>query len=394
VIFRRRHTANYTTISNLLFDDNRLAADEIGILAYLLSRPHDWEVRRPALQRRWGIGREAMRRIMFSWIKYGWCHPSRTRLPNGTFYVLYDIRDLPGPELTDEEVRRALSLESSEATLDDAAVKSAPEEVSEIDSPGTGQPYLADPSPANPATAKPPPAYIDKPNTDSPRTDSPRPESDQKSERERERGREKHALNLAEFKRRWPTAASDDQARIDEAWFALSLEEGQAALAGVVAFLDKLKADKRSTVPAGWKYLREKRWTLLAVPKAATSSGEAAPDSGPFEIKSDQARAIQAVYAIARTRPLVVNGRVIYPKPLSAQLLAFAQLPPQDEWIWIEDRQQTAAWSSFLAAHVAGGRPQLVTTRGTGANVRNGFFAPWPWPPRKDGTISSAGEAA
>jgi hypothetical protein len=391
VIFRRRHTANYTTISNLLFDDDRLAADEIGILAYLLSRPHDWEVRRPALQRRWGIGREAMRRIMMSWIKYGWCHPTKTRLPNGTFYVLYDIRDLPGPELTDEEVRRALSLESSEATSDESAVNSVGEKVSEIDNPGTAQPHLADPSPANPATAKPPPANIDKPNTDSPRTDPPRPESDQKPERGRERGREKHALSLAEFKRRWPTAASDDQARIDEAWFALSVDEGLAALAGIVAFLEKLKADKRSAVPAGWKYLREKRWTLL---QAATLSGDAPSVAGPIELGSDPARAIQAVHAIARTRPLVSNGRVLYPKPITAQLLAFAKAPPQDEWIWIEDRQQIAAWSNFLSAHILGARPQLVTTRGVGADARSGCFAPWPWPPRKDGTIGEKGEAA
>src|SRR5262249_10309106 len=98
MIIRRRHTKNFTTISNDLFDDERLAADEVGILAYLLSRPHDWEVRRGALQRRWGIGREAMKRIVTNWIKTGWCWPVRSRAPNGTTFVIYDIRDLPGAE--------------------------------------------------------------------------------------------------------------------------------------------------------------------------------------------------------------------------------------------------------------------------------------------------------
>jgi hypothetical protein len=129
-------------------------------------------------------------------------------------------------------------------------------------------------------------------------------------------------------------------------------------------------------------------------PTAALVEPGAAPSAGPFELSTDPARAIQTVYAIARTRPFVSNGRVIYSKPLTAQLLAFAQAPPQGEWIWIEDRQQIAAWSSFLSAHIAGGRPQLLTTRGVGADARSGFLAPWPWPPRKDGTISNAGEAA
>jgi hypothetical protein len=43
----------------------------------------------------------------------------KDRLPNGTFYMIYEIRDEPGPTLTDEEVRRALSLVSSEAASDE-----------------------------------------------------------------------------------------------------------------------------------------------------------------------------------------------------------------------------------------------------------------------------------
>jgi len=145
MIFRRQHTANFTTISNRLFDDTRLKADEVGILAYLLSRPHDWEVRRPALQRRWGIGREAMKRIMWNWIKTGWCLPVRSHAPNGTTFVIYDIRDMPGAEMTDDEVRNALSLVSSEAVADGSEVIHTPEGygVSETGDPPTGYPSLA-----------------------------------------------------------------------------------------------------------------------------------------------------------------------------------------------------------------------------------------------------------
>jgi hypothetical protein len=99
-------------------------------------------------------------------------------------------------------------------------------------------------------------------------------------------------------------------------------------------------------------------------PDAKPPDQSAAPASGPIELASDPARAVHTVYAIARTRPFISNGRMIYPKPITPQLLAFAQAPPQSEWVWIEGRQQTAAWASFLGAHVTGARPQLVTTRG------------------------------
>jgi hypothetical protein len=122
MIIRRRHTADFTTIGNALFEDQRLAADEVGINAYLLSRPHNWEVRRPALMRRWRIGREAMKRIITNLIRTGWWRAEKTRLGNGTFYIVYEIRDECGPTLTDDQVRAALSLVSSEAA---AAERSA-----------------------------------------------------------------------------------------------------------------------------------------------------------------------------------------------------------------------------------------------------------------------------
>lgn len=148
MIIRRKHTANYTTIGNELFNDERLAADEVGILAFLLSRPNDWEVRRPALMRRWNVGRDAMKRIMTSWMKSGWCRAEKTRLANGTFHIVYEIRDQPGPTLSDEEVRRALSLVSSEAADGRSDDSHGPAEGSghppSTDPPPTGQPGVAD----------------------------------------------------------------------------------------------------------------------------------------------------------------------------------------------------------------------------------------------------------
>src|ERR1700680_3361665 len=118
MIIRRRHTANFTTIGNHLFEDERLAADEVGVLAYLLSRPHDWEIRRPALLKRWSFGRESLRRIIRNLVRYGYCRAERKRREDGTTFMIYEIRDEPGPELTEDEAKRALALESSAATRD------------------------------------------------------------------------------------------------------------------------------------------------------------------------------------------------------------------------------------------------------------------------------------
>jgi hypothetical protein len=121
MIIRRRRTANFTVIGNELFDDERLEADEVGILAYLRSRPDKWEVRRPALMRRWRMGVVAMRRVTHNLLRTGWIEALRLRRRDGTSYVLYVVKDQPGPELSEEAIKQALSLESSEAAeLDDA----------------------------------------------------------------------------------------------------------------------------------------------------------------------------------------------------------------------------------------------------------------------------------
>jgi hypothetical protein len=182
MIIRRRHTANFTTISNVVFDDDRLLADEVGILGYLLSRPRDWEVRRPALQRRWGIGRDAMRRILTNLVRCGWCRPTLTRLGNGTYFMIYEIHDQPGATLSEEEVRRALSEVATE-NVDESRFQRGDDEALQVDQRPTGNPYGESGSPAppltpqpstgHPSTARAQGATIDITNKDSPKTDLP-----------------------------------------------------------------------------------------------------------------------------------------------------------------------------------------------------------------------------
>ena len=371
MILRRRHTKDFTTIGNALFDDERLEADELGILAYLLSRPHNWEVRRPALIRRFRLGPVTMKRIVRNLMSTGWCQAKKVRLKSGRFCILYDICDEPGKALSDDEIREALSLVSSEASADDSAHE-MPE--NEADCPRHHPP--SDQGVVDQGVVHH--LVVDEgwPIRDITNTDLPKNDSYQKIEREREREREKHALNLAEFKRRWPTAASDDQATIDAAWFDLSPQDGDEALAGIVPFLENLKRDRRTHVPAGWKYLRQRRWTLLAPAKTQ------APPSG-YPRDSVEAKALAVLHDIVGTGDFFRkvhrrrDGTVSYPKPITPQLAALALAGPQADWVALT-RPQAAAWETLFRETVT------VQVR---KRLKEDDRAPWPWPPSVDGKI-------
>lgn len=365
-IIKRRYTANYTTIGNELFEDERLAADEVGILAYLRSRPHDWEVRRPALQRRWNMGRDAMKRVVWSLVRTGWCVARKERLPNGTFHIVYEIRDEPGPTLTDEEVRRALSLVSSEAAPDDdSGVTIAPEGPPDTGEPPTGDPSLADPSPDNPSLA-----YKSLQNKDLPRTDST-----QKPEREGAREREKHGLNLARFKQRWPTAANDDQDRIDNAWWKLSNEEGETALDGIVPFLEAQKKFHRKHTPAGFTYLEQRRWTLLEQGKPLSEV------PSQFAADSPEGRALAVLFDIAGkgeffSKFVLRHGVVYWRAEITPQLLTLADLPPRSEWRERATSRGAGSWNGFIGPVLG----DLQWSR-----LTEGAIVPMPFQPLKEG---------
>jgi len=114
-----------------------------------------------------------------------------------------------------------------------------------------------------------------------------------------------------------------------------------------------------------------------------------------FDVESREGKAILAMYAVARSRPFETRGCVVYAREVTPQILKFADAGASSSWQWIEDRQQIGAWSSFLSDNVVGARPPLIVERGLGDAKRSGIFAPWPWPPRKDGNLSSeTGDAA
>jgi len=242
MIIRRKHTANFTTIGNALFNDERLAPDEVGILAYLLSRPHDWEVRRPALARRWRIGRDAIKRIMLNLIVCGWVVAKQTRLPNGTFHTIYEVRDEPGPSISLEEAKAATSLVSSDADpsesddSDDAAGDACePERVN--DPPDTGQPDAGQPDTANPSWS-----YKSLQKTDSVKTESPN-----------------GARAFSDVSSAWPKDHILSDVAAAAAFAGLIDQEKSACIDGISHYLTDCREQNRKVCDLT-TYIREKRW--------------------------------------------------------------------------------------------------------------------------------------
>lgn len=279
MIIRRKHTANFTTIGNVLFEDERLEADEVGILAYLLSRPDNWEVRRPALMRRWRVGRDSIKRIVLSLIRCGWIVARKTRLSNGTFLVIYEVRDEPGPELTVDEARAATSLVSSDAGPGEPADEEGPEESgpdegekSGTDPPTENPSWSADFQPSTtglPATAgqhrqtRRGPLKEESINPDSTKTESP-----------------KRARAFDDVKALWPTQNLASAFVCEKMHAEIPDELQEAAFNGVKPYLADCKANNRKVCDLA-TYYRERRWERFAVKSTRTGKPYAAVPGTP-----------------------------------------------------------------------------------------------------------------
>ena len=179
------------------------------------------------------------------------------------------------------------------------------------------------------------------------------------------------------------------------------VEKQRHCRAAICVCSSKCRGSLRRKHPPNFRSL----WIRIAVLKQVPASGDSSSSqvARRSAVHSSSARkrrtlssrlSKRAIYAVARARPFVSNGRVIYAKPdhrAGARIRAGAA----GKRLALDRGSATDRGLVKLSEpHIAGGRPQLVTTRGVGADARSGFLAPWHWPPRKDGTISNAGEAA
>lgn len=204
-----------------------------------------------------------------------------------------------------------------------------------------------------------------------------RPLTERKERDARARG-EELARFIVDFEARWPTAAGDARQRTAAAAENLTSAERKDALDNLGPFLDYLKRLGRKGIPAGYTYLEEKRWTLLKTQAAAAPAKLIS-----YSADSAEAKAIVAIHDLAGSLEFVriamrskLDGSISYRVPITPRLLAFAEVPARDQWVELS-QQQAAAWDRMLDDFVT------VAVR---KHLREGARAPWPWPPKKDGT--------
>lgn len=203
-------------------------------------------------------------------------------------------------------------------------------------------------------------------------------------ERERDaRARDRKAKGLVNFEARWPTSAADDRQRTAYAWEALSDAEEEAAIGGIAPFLENLKKLGRKNIPAGWKYLEEKRWTLLETEKPASATLQ------KLEKGSAAAKAVEILYTLAGKAHVLTasfmrssDGGLYYRREVTPRLLALSTEGDQSKW-QPATHNQAGAWNGFLREFVT----LEVWTR-----LRAGDRVPASgggWPPKVDGTWSA-----
>jgi hypothetical protein len=96
MIIRRAHRPKqYATIDMALMNDERLTADALGVLLYLLSRPDNWSVQIDQLKSRFNVGRDKMQSIMRLLRDCGYARLEQVKDPNtgrllGQGYSIHD----------------------------------------------------------------------------------------------------------------------------------------------------------------------------------------------------------------------------------------------------------------------------------------------------------------
>jgi len=124
MIIRRSKKRKFTSLSNQLLQDHNLSFAVRGLLAYLLSKPDDWECRITDIEREGNIGTTARRTMMIEAEKAGYLTFERTRNERGQFFSAYTVHEEPV-----DESELTFSWKSNEKpSLDDPAADEPPPE--------------------------------------------------------------------------------------------------------------------------------------------------------------------------------------------------------------------------------------------------------------------------
>ncbi len=189
----------------------------------------------------------------------------------------------------------------------------------------------------------------------------------------------------------------------------LTADEREDLVLGATGYRLHCKSQDRRAMDAD-KFIRKGRWVGYVEAGRAAQPRPSPPPPREIPIDSDEGRALLVIFQIAGGWPDYsadkTHIRLRY-EPLGAQALALAAAPPQADWQIQEFAGQWAAWSEFLFPiigrtarvrdHVIGAKTVPNPKGGepifAGNITKRGLKAPWPWPPRKDGSHGApAGE--
>jgi hypothetical protein len=100
-IVHSEHRAQFTVIPNTIFRDDRLSIEAKGVLGYLLSHPHHWQVRLDHIGRTLCIGRKKLQRIFRELIDAGYVTREQPRTAGAHCFGATDyvVRDVPLPPI-------------------------------------------------------------------------------------------------------------------------------------------------------------------------------------------------------------------------------------------------------------------------------------------------------
>jgi hypothetical protein len=103
-IVRRQHNSRFASLPNAIWDDPSVSVEAKGVLGYLLSRPHNWNVRPQQVGQVLNVGKDKLQRIFQELISAGYVTREQNRDEAGSFgsmeYIVRDetVASLPQPE--------------------------------------------------------------------------------------------------------------------------------------------------------------------------------------------------------------------------------------------------------------------------------------------------------
>ena len=95
LIVRSSLKDNFSVLPNNLLNDDRLSADQLGLLVYLLSKPTDWQVQVTELRKRFDVGRDKIRTILACLEQYGYISKEQVRQEGKFASNRYVVSDSP-----------------------------------------------------------------------------------------------------------------------------------------------------------------------------------------------------------------------------------------------------------------------------------------------------------